>query len=369
MIEISISEMMDAGAHFGHQTRRWHPKMKPYLYETKAGIHIIDLSKTQEFTVSAVNKVEELASLGGEVLFVGTKRQAKGIIAEQARRANMPFVTHRWLGGMLTNFSTIRKSVDRLSELESKREKNEFTGYTKKELLGIDREISKLRQTLAGIQNMHKIPSAIFVIDPFLESIAVHEAQLLGLPVIAVTDTNCDPGKIDFMIPANDDAMRSVQYFALKIADACLAGREIFEKNALAQEQARKEEEQKEAKKPKSRAKVTQVQEKGKKGQAYVSKAEAFEGEKIESFSSQPEADVAENTDAAQADTTEPVAEAKVKKTASKTKTEEKETKPEAKEVKKAAKKEEEKADTPKKAVAKKKTAAPKEVKEETKKE
>jgi small subunit ribosomal protein S2 len=224
MSDISIQEMMDAGAHFGHQTRRWNPKMKPYLYGARSGVHIIDLQQTQELAQSALKAIENVVAKGESVLFVGTKKQAQPVIEEQAKRVQMPYVIRRWLGGMLTNFVTIRKSVDKLLEYEMRREKQEFAGLTKKELLGVDREIVKLTESFGGIKAMKRLPGAVFVVDPMVEKIAVHEANILGIPVIAITDSNCDPDPIDYIIPANDDALRSIQVLAFKIADACLNG-------------------------------------------------------------------------------------------------------------------------------------------------
>ena len=233
MSDILIEEMLDAGCHFGHQTRRWNPKMKPYIYGVRSGIHIIDLQQTQGLAQKALNALEKIVAQGRDVLFVGTKAQAQGIVEQEAIRAKMPFVTKRWLGGMLTNFSTIRHSVERLIELETRREKNDFTGYTKKERLGFDREIAKLQEVLSGIKKMNGLPGAIFVVDPHVEKIPVHEANILGISVIAITDTNCNPDPIDHVIPANDDAQRSIQVFITKAADACLSGLEKREAMAL----------------------------------------------------------------------------------------------------------------------------------------
>lgn len=294
MIELSIKDMIDAGAHYGHQTKRWNPKMKPYIYGARSGIYILDLQQTHYLAKEAFQAVEKVVASGKDILFVGTKQQAQGIIEEQANRCRMPYVSHRWLGGMLTNYVTIRKSVDRLLDYKKRRENNDFSGLTKKELLGIDREIEKLEKNLGGIQHMNRVPGAIFVVDPGAEKIAVHEANVLGLPVIAVTDSNCDPDPIDYVIPANDDSLRSINAFASCVADAVLAG--------LEKRQARaKLDEEDVAKQPKSKPKRVNEGVEGS-GKAYVSRADSFaeegsaENEKIEQFSAQVES--AEKTEA-----------------------------------------------------------------------
>lgn len=277
MIEISIQEMLDAGAHFGHQTRRWNPKMKPYIYGTRSGVHIIDLQQTFLLAQKGLNFLEEVVARGEDVLFVGTKKQAQGVVEEEAKRCSMPYVTHRWMGGTLTNFQTIKKSVDRLIELETRRANNDFQGYTKKELLGIDREIKKFLSVLGGIRNMKTRPGALFVVDPGAERLAVHEAEILEIPVAAMTDSNCNPDPIDYPMPANDDALRSIQLFTARAADACLAG---LEKREL-----RAREEGKEAHEGRKQA-GRKFQEMEGAGKAYVSRIDKFEeGEAGMSFS------------------------------------------------------------------------------------
>lgn len=224
MSEVSLEAMMDAGAHFGHQTRRWNPKMKPYLYGVRSGVHIIDLGQTQLLLRRAVRAVEEVVASGDSILFVGTKNQAQLVVEEAAKRCEMPYVTRRWLGGMLTNFGTITKSVQRYIELETRQEKNDFEGYTKKERLEFSRQIKKYQVTIGGVKAMKRVPGILFVVDPELERIAVHEANILGIPVIAIVDSNCNPDPVDYLIPANDDALRSVRVFVDAIADACLRG-------------------------------------------------------------------------------------------------------------------------------------------------
>lgn len=274
MTEITIQEMLDAGSHFGHQTKRWNPKMKPYIYGARSGIHILDLQQTQGLATKAFKAIEDVVANGEPVLFVGTKKQAQDIIEEQAKRAGMPFVTKRWLGGMLTNFQTIKKSIERMIELETRREKNDFVGFKKKELLGFDREIERLRQNLGGLRDLKRAPGAIFVVDPHVEKISIHEANVLGIPIIAITDSNCNPDPIDYVIPANDDALRSIQVFATKIADACLEG---MKKREL---KARDDQDKPEGKKPARKKDVDG------KGQAYVTRADKFEGaEAAQTFS------------------------------------------------------------------------------------
>ncbi len=222
-VEVSVREMLEAGVHFGHQTHRWDPRMKPYIYGARNGIYIIDLQKTLPLCQKACDFVLKLVSEGGDILFVGTKRQAQAIVEDEARKAQMYFVTHRWLGGTLTNFKTIKTAIDRLRGLEEK-QKNGGEGLTKKEKLGIDKEIGKLTKTLGGIKDMNRLPSAIFIMDPGKEHIAKKEASRLGIPVVAVADTNCNPEGIDYLIPGNDDAIKSIRLFASKIAEACVEG-------------------------------------------------------------------------------------------------------------------------------------------------
>jgi len=218
-----MKELLEAGVHFGHQTRRWNPKMKPYIFGKRNGIYIIDLQKTVKLFDEVVKFVQELASQGKRILFVGTKRQAQEAIAEEAARCGEYFVTNRWLGGTLTNFVTLRSSLQRLKEVEA-RLGDENSPMTKKERLRMERERDKMVKNLDGIRDMEELPDALFVIDPKKEDIAVAEANKLGIPVIAVVDTNCDPELIDYIIPGNDDAIRAIRLFAGRIADAYLAG-------------------------------------------------------------------------------------------------------------------------------------------------
>lgn len=224
MNKVDLTTLIEAGAHFGHLTRRWNPKMKPYIFMEKNGIHIIDLKKSQSLLQSAAEKIFNLTSEGKKVLFVGTKKQAKNIIETEARRSDQYWVTERWLGGMLTNFSTIRKSIKRLHAIEKQETDGTFEKITKKERLFLSREKDKLKKVLEGIENMNKLPNAIFVVDVKKESIAVQEAKRLNIPVYAVVDTNCDPDPIDYVIPANDDAVKTIELITKLLADACIEG-------------------------------------------------------------------------------------------------------------------------------------------------
>ena len=223
MIDLRMRELLEAGVHFGHQTRRWNPKMRRYIFGKRNGIYIIDLQKTLRRFHEAADYVFQMGRTGRKILFVGTKRQAHESIIRHARRSGQYFVTHRWLGGTLTNFVTIRNSVDRLKDIEARLD-DEESGLLKKEKLRLDRERQKLQRNLEGIRDMTSLPDALFVVDPKREGIAVAEANKLGIPVIGIVDTNCDPEQIDYVIPGNDDAIRTIRLFTSKIADAYLAG-------------------------------------------------------------------------------------------------------------------------------------------------
>jgi small subunit ribosomal protein S2 len=232
-VDVSMKELLEAGVHFGHQTRRWNPKMKRFIFGKRNGIYIIDLQRTVRLFREAAEYVSEMAAQGKRLLFVGTKRQAQEVIAEEARRAGEFYVTNRWLGGTLTNFVTLRGSIQRLKEVEGKMSDTD-SGLTKKELLRLERERRKMDENLGGIREMEELPDALFVVDPKKESIAVAEANKLGIPVIAIVDTNCDPELIDFPIPGNDDAIRSIRLFASRIADAYLQGSGRLEQELMA---------------------------------------------------------------------------------------------------------------------------------------
>jgi len=230
MAYVTMKELLEAGVHFGHQTRRWNPKMKPYIFGARNGIYIIDLQKTVQLFKIAYDFVAEQVAQGKKVLFVGTKRQAKESIEEEAKRCGMFYVSNRWLGGTLTNFQTIKKSIERLKNMEAMIEDGSIANFTKKEALQIQRKIEKLNKNLGGIKDMEELPGVVYIVDPHKEKIAVHEARKLGIPIVAIVDTNCDPDEIDYVIPGNDDAIRAIRLITSRIADACIEGRERYEK-------------------------------------------------------------------------------------------------------------------------------------------
>jgi small subunit ribosomal protein S2 len=219
-----MKQLLEAGVHFGHQTKRWNPKMKPYIYGARNGIYIIDLQKTVNLFKTAYDFVVDSVAEGGSVLFVGTKKQAQEAIKEEAERCGMYFVNHRWLGGTLTNFVTIKMGIERLKYLEQIKTDGTINRFPKKEIIVMDREYVKLLRNLGGIKEMDELPKAVFVIDPRKERIAILEAKKLGIPIVSIVDTNCDPDEVDYIIPGNDDAIRAIRLIAAKIADACLDG-------------------------------------------------------------------------------------------------------------------------------------------------
>jgi small subunit ribosomal protein S2 len=227
LANITMKELLEAGVHFGHQTKRWNPKMKEYIFGERNGIYIIDLQKTLKMFKEASKFVQDLAAEGKIVLFVGTKRQAQDAIAEEATRAAMFYVNQRWLGGLLTNWVTVQKSVKRLKELDEMATDGRYELLPKKEVIKLERERKHLQANLAGIKNMSRLPDSIFVIDSNKEQIAVREARKLGIPVVAVVDTNCDPSEVDYVIPGNDDALRAIRLFASKIADSIVEGSQL----------------------------------------------------------------------------------------------------------------------------------------------
>jgi small subunit ribosomal protein S2 len=226
---ITMKQLLEAGVHFGHQTRRWNPKMKQYIFGARNGIYIIDLQKTVRLFKKAYTFVQESCAQGNNILFVGTKKQAQDAVLEEASRCGQYYVNQRWLGGMLTNFSTIKQSIEKLNHVGSILEKPEETNLTKKELVNLGRLYDKLNKNLAGIRELRKPPGAVFIVDPKKENIAVKEARKLGIPIVAIVDSNCDPDEIDYVIPGNDDAIRAIRLFAAKIADACIEGRAMYE--------------------------------------------------------------------------------------------------------------------------------------------
>jgi len=223
---VSMKQLLEAGVHFGHQTRRWNPKMREYIFTERNGIYIIDLQKTVKKMEEAYEFVKNISAEGGYILFVGTKKQAQESIQEEAQRCGMFYVNHRWLGGMLTNFKTIRKRIERLNELEKMEEEGLFEVLPKKEVLNLRHEKERLEKNLGGIKDMTELPQAVFIVDPRKERIAVQEARKLNIPIVAIVDTNCDPDEIDYVIPGNDDAIRAVKLLTEKIADAVIEGRQ-----------------------------------------------------------------------------------------------------------------------------------------------
>ena len=224
MAYVTMKQMLETGVHFGHQTRRWNPKMRPYIFGARNGIHIMDLQQTVKMFATAHDFVVDTVAKGGKVLFIGTKRQAQEAVSQEAERAGMFYVTHRWMGGTLTNFQTIKKSIDRLKNLEQMFEDGSISRYTKKEAVGMNREVKKLNLALGGIKDLTEAPKVAFVIDPKREHIAIQECRKLGIPVVAVVDSNCDPDMVDYIIPGNDDAIRAIKLFATHMADACIEG-------------------------------------------------------------------------------------------------------------------------------------------------
>ena len=236
MSNVTMKELLEAGVHFGHETKRWDPKMKPYIFGARNGIYIIDLQKTVQFFKEAYQFVRDIAAKGEYILFVGTKKQAQETIYEQATRCSMFYVNHRWLGGMMTNFQTIKRSIDRLNKLETMKNQEIYNLLPKKEVLELEKERTKLEKSLGGIKTMDRLPGAIFIVDPKKEKIAVKEARKIGIPSIGIVDTNCDPEEVDYVIPGNDDAIRAIHLFASKIADAVIEGRQLYEKKLQTEE-------------------------------------------------------------------------------------------------------------------------------------
>jgi len=221
---ISMRELLEAGVHFGHQTKKWNPKMRPYIFTERNGIHILDLQQTIPAVQHAYEFIANLVSRGQQVLFVGTKKQASDIIEQEAGRANQLYVTNRWLGGTMTNFATIKTRLQYLAQLEARRDRGDFTKLTKAEGLGLEDEIVKLNRVFGGLKNMDRLPAALFIVDPHREELAVTEAQKLGIPIVAMVDSNCNPDVIDYVIPANDDAIRGIRLIISKMADAAVSG-------------------------------------------------------------------------------------------------------------------------------------------------
>ena len=235
MSYVTMKELLEAGVHFGHQTRRWNPKMAPYIFGARNGIHIIDLQKTVQFFKTAYNYVVERVADGGVVLFVGTKKQAQDAIREEAQRCGMFYVNHRWLGGMLTNFQTISRSIARLKEFEAMKEDGTIKRFPKKEILMMEKKAAKLERSLGGIKNMGRLPDIVYVVDPRKEDIAIMEARKVKVPLLAIVDSNCDPTEIDYPIPGNDDAIRAIRLLTSRIADAAVEGKKLAEERLQGQ--------------------------------------------------------------------------------------------------------------------------------------
>ena len=242
MAVVSMKQLLEAGVHFGHQTRRWNPKMAKYIFTERNGIYIIDLQKTVKKLDEAYNFVRDTAAQGGEILFVGTKKQAQESIRDEATRCGMHYVNARWLGGMMTNFRTIRKRIDRMEQLKTMQEDGTFDLLPKKEVVKLELEMAKLDKYLGGVKNMKTLPKAMFIVDPHKERIAVSEARKLNIPIVAIVDTNCDPDEIDYVIPGNDDAIRAIKLFVTAMAEACLEGEAMRKdsKNKDAEEELKK---------------------------------------------------------------------------------------------------------------------------------
>jgi small subunit ribosomal protein S2 len=292
MSRVDLIQLIKSGAHFGHLTRRWNPKMKPYIFMEKNGIHIIDLKKTQQLIDVATEKLNQLASEGKTVLFVGTKKQAQSVIDTEAKKCGANWVSERWLGGMLTNFSTIRKSVKRLHNIEKQETDGTFEKITKKEILFLSRERDKLKKVLGGIETMNRLPGALFIVDIRKESIAVNEARKLNIPIFAIVDTNCDPDDIDYIIPANDDAVKTIELITSAMADAILEGEaklkekkaeEAADRERVKKEREKEKEEEKkkiEAERAARKAEKEKEAEEKKKAEAEKADAESKKDEK-----------------------------------------------------------------------------------------
>jgi small subunit ribosomal protein S2 len=240
---VTIKELLEAGVHFGHQVKRWHPKMKKYIFGEKNGIYIIDLQKTLKGLEDAYNFIKDVTSTGAPILFVGTKKQSQDAIQEEANRSGSFFINQRWLGGMLTNFSTIKKSIEKLKKIETMKEDNTLELLPKKEVSALEKERSKLDKNLIGIKDMPSLPGAVFIVDPKKERIAVAEARKLSIPIVAIVDTNCDPDEVDYVIPGNDDAIRAIKLITSKIAGAVIEGKETLSKTMSEEEEKLKAEE------------------------------------------------------------------------------------------------------------------------------
>ncbi len=316
MVSITMKELLEAGVHFGHQTKRWNPKMKPFIFGERNGIYIIDLQKTLKLFRRASAEIARLAGEGKKVLFVGTKKQAQDAVREEAERSGMYFITHRWLGGLLTNFTTIRRSIQRLKELDEMKSEQDYVGRSKKEIIKLEKERIKLERVLCGIKTMDTLPQVLFVVDPKKERIAVAEANRLGIPVVGVVDTNCDPDDVSHVIPGNDDAIRSIRLFSSRIADAVIEGKGIYERRQAdeARERAAQEEKQRAQKEAEDKARreareAARVEAEARKAEAKKAEAKKAEAKKAEAKKAAAEPPAAEKPAAEKPAAEKPAAE------------------------------------------------------------
>ncbi len=344
MANVTVKQLLEAGAHFGHNTRYWNPKMAPYIYGARNKIHIIDLRETQKLFNDALNFMGTIASRRGKILFVGTKRAASKAIREEAERCGMPFVSHRWLGGMLTNYKTVKASINRLKDIEAMQEDGRMERFVKREQLALDRERAKLERTLGGIKDMKGLPDAIFIIDTKYESIAINEAKTLGIPVVAVVDTNNYFKDVDYMIPANDDAMKAIRLYAATAADAILEGKASMQISSG--DEAEEKKDKPAPKKAKTSKKAT-VKKADKKAAEVVPEA-VTEDKAADEKADEPATDMDKEPAKEAAESEETAAKVTKKKTTKKKTTKKKTTK------KKTTKKKTTKKKTTKKKVAKK---------------
>jgi small subunit ribosomal protein S2 len=296
MAVISMKALLESGVHFGHRTNKWDPRMKPYIFTERNGIHIIDLQQTSKLLNQGYNVIRDAVANGGTVLFVGTKRQAQETVAEEANRCGMPYVTERWMGGMLTNWSTMHARIQELERLEKMRDNNELDRLTKKEGLLIGREITRLTTRLSGTRLMKRRPDLLFIIDVGREEAAVHEANLLNIPIVALVDTNCNPQNIDYVIPSNDDAIRAIKLLVAKVADAVLEGKAIRKEEDMEEKpaEASKSRQEKSARKPKVVETDEELEDNALLGEATLAKLSAARDDVVETENKKPAAETPE---------------------------------------------------------------------------
>lgn len=339
MANVTVKQLLEAGAHFGHNTRYWNPKMAPYIFGARNKIHIIDLRETQSLFNDALNFMGKIASRRGKILFVGTKRAASKAIREEAERCGMPFVSHRWLGGMLTNYKTVKASINRLKDIEAMQEDGRMDRFVKREQLAMDRERAKLERTLGGIKDMKGLPDALFVVDTKFESIAINEAKTLGIPVVAVVDTNNYYKDVEYMIPANDDAMKAIRLYAATVADAVLEGKASMQISGD-DDKAEKKDKPAAAKKAKTTKKAAVKKDDEKESDA--SKAEAKDDSKDQAVEAKDDADSEKSSESDEKTTKKVTKKKTTKKKTTKKKTTKKKTTKKKTTKKKVAKKEDE---------------------------